>query len=252
LAHIIREWLDAPILYLDTVDSTNNYAMLRIDADTAQPGMTIVTEAQTAGKGQRGKTWQDVPGESLLTSMIVRPAHTLDQQFIFSAAVAVAIATVIEDLYEAWQVHIKWPNDIIINDKKAGGILIENVLRGNQWLYAVIGLGLNIAQERFDSSLQQATSLRMASGKLFDKKLILKNLREQLFVHIIEAGDPAAILHQYNTYLYRKDQAQLFTDGVTEWSAKVQAVLPNGQLQVLRDTGAQENYTHGVVQWKWI
>ena len=73
--------LEAPIIEIDTIDSTNNYAMRLIDADTAQPGLTIVTDVQTSGKGQRGKVWLDTFGESLLMSMVIRPEYCLDNQF---------------------------------------------------------------------------------------------------------------------------------------------------------------------------
>ena len=116
-----------PIIELDSIDSTNNYAMQLIDANKAQHGLTIVAQKQLAGKGQRGNTWADTPGESLLMSIIAMPDRAIHEQFVFSASVAVAIAKVLQKLNNNWQVNVKWPNDIIVNDKKAGGILIENV-----------------------------------------------------------------------------------------------------------------------------
>src|SRR5689334_16225981 len=82
---------DAPIIELDTIDSTNNYAMRLIDADTAQSGLTIVAGQQTMGKGQRGRQWLDKPGENLLMSIIIAPAYSLEEQFIFNMAVTSAI-----------------------------------------------------------------------------------------------------------------------------------------------------------------
>src|SRR5690606_38514963 len=117
---------DNPIIELDEIDSTNNYAMGLLNADKACMGLTIVARSQTKGKGQRGRVWQDQPGASLSMSMIVEPERGLDAQFVFIAQVALAVADALQGLDNNMDVAIKWPNDIIINDKKAGGILIEN------------------------------------------------------------------------------------------------------------------------------
>src|SRR5690606_23377330 len=144
---------------------TNNYAMQLIDADTAQPGLTVTAGEQTHGKGQRGRVWEAATGDNVLMSIVLAPGQVVDRQFAFLTAVAVAVADTLLDVYEHWDVRIKWPNDIIVNDKKAGGILIENVLKGGVWAYSVVGLGLNVLQYEFPPSLPHAISLRMAAGK---------------------------------------------------------------------------------------
>src|SRR5690349_11830588 len=101
------QWLQ----YFDTIDSTNNYAMRLIDDGLAQPGQVIWAQNQTAGKGQRGKTWAD-SGENVLMSLIVRPLLPPEQQFMMSAAIAHTIAKYLQTLSAQWQVAIKWPNDI--------------------------------------------------------------------------------------------------------------------------------------------
>src|SRR5690606_18341153 len=127
----------------------------------------IVAEQQHSGKGQRGRHWQDEAGASLLMSLIIAPQKPVNQQFIFSAAVAIAVAQVVSELLPNQQIAIKWPNDLIINDKKAGGILIENILRGSTWSYAVAGIGLNVNQTLLPQ-LPNATSLRLAGAPLQD------------------------------------------------------------------------------------
>jgi len=251
LAQSLQTILDAPVIELDTIDSTNNYAMQLIDADTAQYGLTILAKQQTKGKGQRGRQWIDQAGHSLLTSIICCPQYTLDQQFAFSAAVATAIADVLTQLYEGWNVCIKWPNDIIINDKKAGGILIENVLRGNIWTYAIIGLGLNISQESFPLELPFATSLKIASGKNFSVASVFASIREGILRKTAMAASESEILDEYNTFLYRKGCRQIFTSGNEEWSATVFSVQPNGTLLVQEEDGRVKQYSHGTETWKW-
>ncbi|MBA3829705.1 MAG: biotin--[acetyl-CoA-carboxylase] ligase [Taibaiella sp.] len=243
--------LNAPIIELDAIDSTNNYAMRLIDADTALPGLTITARRQRAGKGQRGRQWTDVPDQSLLMSMVTVPVRPLEEQFIFNASVAIAIAEVLLEVYEQWDVRIKWPNDIIINDKKAGGVLIENVLRGNRWANSVIGLGLNVHQETFSSDLPFATSLKIEAGRDFDLHLLLTKLRKQIWEATRADSSVMDIMRQYNTLLYRKGKEQTFTDNNRDWSAIIVGTHASGTLQVQTEDGTISQYTHGVYTWKW-
>jgi BirA family biotin operon repressor/biotin-[acetyl-CoA-carboxylase] ligase len=251
LALNLQALKDAPIIQLDTIDSTNNYAMRLIDADTAQPGLTIVAREQSEGKGQRGKTWTDEPGGSLLMSIIVTPAQPLDQQFIFNAGIAVAIANALQTLYEGWDVGIKWPNDVIVNDKKAGGILIENVLRGNNWSYSIIGLGLNVLQTSFPADLPFATSLKLASGKEFNIMKLFYLIREQILNKIVSYMDPQQAIREYNDILYKKNTSQGFSNGEKEWNATVRQAGTNGLLEVELEDGSILHYVHGQTHWKW-
>jgi len=251
LAQSLQTLLDAPIIELDTIDSTNNYAMQLIDADTAQPGLTVIAKEQTHGKGQRGRQWKDAAGESLLMSIICCPDCPLDEQFIFNGAVAVAIAEVLTHLYEGWDVRIKWPNDIIINDKKAGGVLIENILRGSKWSYSIIGFGLNIAQDSFPAELPFATSLKIASGKSFSIPEVFRLLRQNILKRACASLSVKEVMTEYNGFLYRKDCPQKFTDGSEEWVAVIKSAGSNGMLQVQLADGSILHYNHGVAQWKW-
>lgn len=225
--------------------------MQLIDADTAQPGLTIVAAHQTQGKGQRGRQWKSVAGENLLMSIVCCPNRRIDEQFVFSAASAVAIAEVLNELHEGWNVRIKWPNDIIVNDKKAGGILIENVLRGNTWSFGIIGLGLNILQTSFSNDLPFATSLKMASGKDFSVQQIFEVLRRNILLKTNSSLSTAAIMREYNDCLFRRDCLQKFSDGTQEWEAFILGVVGNGALQVQLGNGEVFHYHHGSVQWVW-
>jgi len=225
--------------------------MALIDADTAQPGLTIIAQEQTNGKGQRGRLWKDIPGQSILMSIITAPVLGLEYQFVFSATVAVAVAEVLQALNELWDVRIKWPNDIIINDKKTGGILIENVLRGSKWLYAVIGLGINVLQDSFDTALPNAGSLKIASGKTYDVNLLARQIRDHILTLTAAAISNEEIIGKYNKLLYKIHQHQAFTSEDSEWKAVILQALPNGQLQVQHEDGSVTAYTHGAVTWKW-
>src|SRR5690349_5898262 len=113
---------------LEQVNSTNMYAMDKVYAGLAGEGDVFFTNFQSTGKGQRGKTWHSAPNESILMSVVLNTTRlSPSQSFRLSAAVAVAVKDFLQKLTTE-KVYIKWPNDIYINDRKAGGILIENVL----------------------------------------------------------------------------------------------------------------------------
>ncbi len=246
-AHVL---IDAPVIELDTIDSTNNYAMQLIDADTAQPGLTITAREQTQGKGQRGRVWEAASGDNVLMSIVLAPHQTADQQFAFLTAVAVAVADSLLDVYEHWDIRIKWPNDIIVNDKKAAGILIENVLKGGAWAYSVVGLGLNVLQSEFPSSLPHAISLRMASGKEFGVRDLALQIRERILMYTCQE-DMNVLFDRYNQYLYRRSYRQRFVTGETVWNGTVVMVTKDGLLEVQHEDGSLRRYSHGTVTWQW-
>ncbi len=239
------------IIELDSTDSTNNYAMQLIDANKAQHGLTITAQSQTGGRGQRGKAWTDAPGQSVLMSIIVTPAQAIKEQFSFNASVAVAIVKVLQYLYKNWDVKIKWPNDIIINDKKAGGILIENILRGSTWMYSIIGFGLNVKQEHFPAGLPHATSLKIASGIDFDIPKLCRDIRENILAEIAIPRTAETSMKRYNEYLYRKNAVQSFSNSVGQWLATIFSVHTDGSIEVRLEDGHTAFYHHGQVMWDW-
>lgn len=240
-----------PIIELDCVDSTNNYAMQLIDANKAQHGLTIVAQNQLKGKGQRGKIWVDEPGQSLLMSIIVTPNVDISEQFAFNASVAVSIANVLQNMCPDSVVKIKWPNDIIINDKKAGGILIENILRGSKWTHCVIGIGINVLQDVLSPELINGTSIKMSS----DKEVDIRQLRNELIREILSEKWQALTGIQkmalYNSMLYKKDMPQLFMDRDKLIETTIVSVNIDGRLSVLTDKNTIEHLYHGQMEWKW-
>jgi BirA family biotin operon repressor/biotin-[acetyl-CoA-carboxylase] ligase len=245
--------LNESSIWLDAIDSTNNYAMRLIDADRASSGLTIVAKEQTAGKGQRGKTWESAAGESLLMTIIVKPDMPVSSLFSFHALVVVAIARVLQKLCENIPVAIKWPNDIILNDKKAVGILVENVLRGQNWSYSIVGLGVNVLQETMPPALPHATSLKMATGKEFSFQDLHRQLRTHILTEIAAQHLPTDIMRRYNELLFRKDTLQRFI--LKSSSAALQAYISHtdteGQLHLRHTNGLETAYKHGELNWVW-
>lgn len=243
--------LDAPVIEVDTIDSTNNYAMSLINADTAQAGMTIIAKTQTGGKGQRGRIWKDAHGQSLLMSIITAPKYSLERQFTFNATVALAIVDVLETHFEDCRIQIKWPNDIIVNDKKAGGVLVENIIRGNMWQYSIVGFGLNVMQDHMPDELPYSTSLRQSSNRNINFSKLTNMLREHIIKNAHTYNDPAEVLNRYNDYLYRGRQEQVFRINEQFYTAKVDSVTNDGLLRLIMADGTERYFKHGELTWEW-
>src|SRR5690242_17711859 len=156
------------LVILDCVDSTNNYAMALIKKGKINCAAAVFAKEQTHGKGRRGRQWKSNPAENIILSVAVPMQwQSISKQFEISVAAALSCYDLFQK-YILGNLFIKWPNDIFIGDSKAGGILIENVIKGNIWQWSVVGIGLNINQEEFEEGIQKASSLKLASGKNFD------------------------------------------------------------------------------------
>lgn len=225
--------------------------MQRIDDGLAQHGEVIWADYQTQGKGQRGKKWENQRG-SLLMSLILRPMVPPERQFVLSMAVAYTVAKYLQTIFTGWQVAIKWPNDIYINDKKACGILIENVFRGMQWAYSVVGIGLNVNQSSFPEELPNATSLSIVSGKQYDLAEAMTDIRSGLLNYLQQLNPDRydELLASYNKLLFRRNKETVFVrrSDNHRFEAYVQEVNEAGQLVLLSPVGI-ELFNFGELDW---
>lgn len=236
---------------LQKVDSTNNYAMACVNDRDVLNGTAWLALHQTSGKGQRGHVWQSKPGENIIMSLALKPRGLfLSNQFMLSMAVALGSFDFVKK-YAGKNTAIKWSNDIYIGDKKAGGILIENVIRGNKWIYAVAGVGLNLNQESFSPALPNPVSLFQITGKKYDLIKMAEELREYImdrFAHL----QPSAyeqLMHEYVSRLYHLGIKQQFLTKEGEvFEAVIKGVEKNGKL-ILEKGGKLININFGEVSF---
>ena len=178
--------LGEPLIELSTIDSTNIYAMAQIKAGLAKTGSCFRADYQTHGKGQHGRVWESSKGQNILCSYILElkkldalKKWTPTDQIGFSAAIALGIRAFF-DAYTNGDTKIKRPNDIYWRDRKAGGILIENLLKGKEWTWAVIGIGININQTVFSPEAPNPVSLKQITGLDWDILSLQEALSEAL------------------------------------------------------------------------
>ena len=163
-----------PRIHFDSIDSTNKAGLLAA-AEGASEGTVFSADAQTEGRGRRSRDWHSPAGLGLYFSILVRPHISADNanQIVLQSAVAVCEA--IEESVKC-NAGIKWPNDIYVERKKVGGILVETVIVGRMIEYAVVGIGINVLNEvgSFPPELRYiAASLKSVTGKVVNKDELL-------------------------------------------------------------------------------
>ena len=244
---------------LDSVDSTNNYAMAKVHAGLAKHGDGWFAHHQTTGKGQRGKSWHTGDGKNIALSIVIEPFPLLiPEQFQLSAAIALACFDFFSR-YAGNETKIKWPNDIYWRDRKAAGILIENVigkssardkqLHKSSWKFAIAGIGININESHFDTILSNAVSLKQISGKEFQPVELAKELHQIVLKRIGELSEKPfdALLKEYNTNLYKIDQLVRLRKNNIEFESQIKGVTVTGQLFT---TDRIDNFfDFGEVEW---
>ena len=151
---------------LETINSTNDYALSLKDSLVFKEGLVVTASYQSGGNGQRGKAWESNANENLLLSVVIEPKLKLDVQFLISIVVALSVCDLLKSL--GIEAEIKWPNDILVAKQKIAGILIQNKVQGNYITHSVIGLGFNVNQLVFKDYSLKATSLRLQQNKEYE------------------------------------------------------------------------------------
>jgi BirA family biotin operon repressor/biotin-[acetyl-CoA-carboxylase] ligase len=255
-----------PFIELQSVDSTNKYAMALIQQAgmteghaVAHPGMVIFAHEQTEGKGQRGRTWRSQAGANIAMSILLNPYPlTVSDGFKLSACTAVAVHEFFRR-YAGDDTKIKWPNDIYWRDRKAGGVLIENVIGGGRaegerqkpetWKWAVVGIGLNINQILFPADLPNPVSLKQITGKNFEPVLLAKELCSvfENYFQLLTAGKFNEIFNRYTQHLYKKSEKVKLKKGSRVFETTIKAVSETGQL--ITRHSVEERFEFGEIEW---
>jgi BirA family biotin operon repressor/biotin-[acetyl-CoA-carboxylase] ligase len=240
------------IIWLPECASTNAEAQALIVKNSATDGCTIITDKQTAGRGQRGNRWEAAPGENLTLSVIWKPAFlAATEQFQLSQAVALGVLDWARSLLGPdAALRVKWPNDIFYGSQKLGGILIENTLSGAKIQYSIVGIGLNVNQREF--GMPTATSLAWLTGRAYSLPQQVPRLLECLERRYLQlrAGRVSQLRYDYLQVLYRYQQPHEYEVDGQRVQGQIVGVDETGRLAVeidgqLRTFGLQEiRYIH--------
>lgn len=244
--------LPAPkkFIILKTVDSTNNYAMAMVQNGLGISGDAVFALEQIHGKGRRNKVWKSAEKQGILLT-IIKEMQWLPvlHQFRLSVAVALGCHDFVSK-YIKENVKIKWPNDIFINDRKAGGILIENVIKGSLWQWSIIGIGLNVNQQNFESHDLQAASLRQLTGQVYGVVELGRKLHEDVLVRInqLQNGEFNEMLVEYNASLFARNKQVKLRKGNIVFETTIKNVSPSGEL--ITNDAIERNFCFDEVEWQ--
>lgn len=223
--------------------------MQAVHRGDAQHGSAWFAMEQTAGRGQRGKTWFTEPGENIILSVVIDPVrYAISKPFVLNWCFSLA-ACELFDKYTMGGTTIKWPNDIYWRDRKAAGILIENVYRGDNWAYSVAGMGMNINQVNFPETTRKPVSLKQITGKDFNPldlcDVFFELLEKQL--ELLRKKGANAVLETYNRNLFRKDEKTRLKMENIVFETVITGVNNAGQL-CTRDS-IDRYFDFGQIEW---
>lgn len=239
--------------HLTSVPSTNSYLKEWLKKEPNLEAFTVVTaHEQTAGRGQKGNHWEAEPGKNLTLSLLLRPQGW---QFTTPFALNMVTSLALTDLLSPHlSVQIKWPNDILVErERKIAGILTENTWIGNDWSYAIVGVGLNMLQTSFQPYTPPATSL------LREGVEVPPNWHDALLQQLIDniqrllSENPEALKRDYlkNLFRYQEERAlYALLDGTTFHGTLI-GVAPSGHLILYNEEkGVEERFAFKEVQFR--
>ena len=243
------------MIHLNETDSTNRYLQQLCQEagnNKVEEFTTICADYQTAGKGQRGNSWEAAKGANLLFSFVCYPTFVpIRQQFVLSQLISLGIKETLDEYCS--DISIKWPNDIYWKEKKICGILIENDLQGNSIGRCISGIGLNINQEVFLSDAPNPISLKQITGKHYQRETILEKVMqriEQSYQKLKEDSAYASELAtRYAASLFRREGLHCYQDKAGLFNARLVRVEADGRFVLMDEANQERSYLFKEVQY---
>ena len=231
-------------IQLPETESTNLYART---VSSAADISIISTDYQTAGRGQRGNTWESAEGKNLLFSLVIRPdSIPASQQFALCELISIALCDVLSR--HTSDIRIKWPNDIYHRNHKLCGILIEHDLEGMHLSRTIIGVGLNVNQTLFTSHAPNPISLAQILGHEVERETLLQEITHHFIELYAQYTSPtpslsrSALHERYTSLLYRQGIETMYHDTHGAFAATLRTVEPDGRLILEDQQGTLRSY----------
>ena len=237
-------------IFLTEVESTNNYANQLVLSKAAVEGTVVLAQHQKMGRGQQGNSWESEAGKNLLASIILYPYFLpASRQFYLSKITSLALVDFL--ITEASDISVKWPNDIYIKNKKVAGILIENTIKGQNLYSSILGIGLNLNQEKFISDAPNPVSLKQITRKDYDIELVAHTIFEHInyWYRKLKQGNFKEIDMAYLNCLFRLNEWALFVKQGNQFEAKIKGIGEFGQLILEDRIGSSTEYMFKEVEF---
>lgn len=221
------------LVFVPECPSTNTHALQISQQSPVNEGTLVITDHQTAGKGQRGNIWEAEPGRNLTFSLILKPRFlAVNKQFFLNIAVCLALKDYLKEKTSD-NIYIKWPNDILVHGKKISGVLIENQLRGATITQAIVGVGLNINQKEFQTA--SATSLSLVTGEQYslnEELSLLISCVESRYLQL-RGGQYELLMNEYLGGLFRRHEKHSFSSNGLLFEGVIEDLDEAGRLRIL-------------------
>ncbi len=238
------------IIYFNQVASTNEFALELIKQNLAENGTVVISEFQSRGRGQYGKSWISEPFENLMFSIILKHVtNSSPDPFTINKIITLAMQQQLKSELPQHKVAIKWPNDILVDGKKICGILVENNFSGSTLKHSVIGIGLNVNQHFEHIMHLNATSLSGLKNAETDREALFKNILEtieSIYFSYLKDGSESICL-DFDKALYGYGNSGAFDIDGQIVMAEVCGCDTQGQL-ILEINGNETHYPHGSIK----
>ena len=248
------KWMAKEVVLLEETGSTNVEAA-RLVQQGMDHGTVVIADRQTCGKGRRGRSWHTPENTSIAMSFLLKPQLEAEYASMLTLVQAMAVAEAVEEV-TALKSQIKWPNDILINEKKVCGILTEMNLSGSEISSIIIGTGINVNQESFPEEIREiATSLKNESGKAQCREKLIGALCEkfeQYYEQFLATKDLSCIIEENNARLVSAGRRVRVLDPKGEYTGEAIGINAQGELQVRQDDGKIINVYAGEVSVRGI
>ena len=190
--------------HFDKIDSTNAY-LQRKHSEADIRNWVVSANEQTAGKGMGSNSWESEAGKNLTFSLAVDMSFLpAEKQFLLSKAVPLGIIDVLDNILPNEKLSIKWPNDIIYENRKLAGILINSTIKANMMDVSIIGIGLNVNQMQFKDWPTHPISLKQITSETYDLQPLLEQIVEHILIKVKQLNDTPAVIEQdYLKRLFR-------------------------------------------------
>ncbi|HVH89650.1 MAG TPA: biotin--[acetyl-CoA-carboxylase] ligase [Terriglobales bacterium] len=239
--------------YFPEIESTNTLAM-QAAGSGAEEGTVFLANQQTAGRGRNGHEWHSEPGTAILVSVILRPRIAPSQALWLSLMAGVAVHEAIART-SGISCDLRWPNDLLIGQKKVCGILTEISADSEQLRFAVVGIGINVNQQSFPPEIAHlATSLQIETGKIWPRTALLIALLQSLEVayrHALGSGGTEALLHQVESISSYARGKRVHVDEAGGYEGTTDGLDRRGFLRVRTPTGIKTVFSGGVREAYW-
>lgn len=251
---IQTKWCGREVVFLEETGSTNVEARKLAD-NGWRHGTLVVADSQTFGKGRRGRSWHTPKGTSIAMSFILKPQLEAEYASMLTLVQAMAVAKSIEEIC-GLETRIKWPNDILVNEKKVCGILTEMNLEKTEISSVIIGTGINVNQENFPGEISEiATSLKIETKSPQSRADLIKRiceLFEEYFERFMETKELSWMLEEYNQRLVSTGRMVRVLDPKGEFVGQALGIQKQGELLVKKESGEVVNVYAGEVSVRGI